>query len=315
MELRDLMQNIIDKKPPQLIIMFGDEQKVADIYIDKLAELGYKRQSLETVSQAVSKCSTKSLDKSAKLYVVNEDKDFTKAESSWDKVKEIVLNTSNILVVRYVKVNKTTKFYKRNKADMVEFPKLDDNILVKYIQKDLTSLSIENAEMLIQACSSDYGRILLEIDKIAQYNSIKSLKNENTAFKELYESGAIYSDIGDITFALTNAVIVGDLENAFLLLDKAKRSGEPTLRICSILYTNFKNMLSLLCLGKDRSNASARTGIEPRIVGMMMRQLGAYNIKDCIRNVNICQRVETGVKNGTIDADVALDYLITSLLY
>jgi DNA polymerase III delta subunit len=247
--------------------------------------------------------------------VVNEDKDFTKAESSWDKVKEIVLNTSNILVVRYVKVNKTTKFYKRNKADMVEFPKLDDNILVKYIQKDLTSLSIENAEMLIQACSSDYGRILLEIDKIAQYNSIKSLKNENTAFKELYESGAIYSDIGDITFALTNAVIVGDLENAFLLLDKAKRSGEPALRICSILYTNFKNMLSLLCLGKDRSNASARTGIEPRIVGMMMRQLGAYNIKDCIRNVNICQRVETGVKNGTIDADVALDYLITSLLY
>lgn len=315
MELRDLMQSIMDNKVPRLIIMFGDEQKVADIYIDKIESLGYKRYSLDSVSKAVAKCSTKNLDKSKKLYVVNEDKEFTKAESSWETVKDIVSKTSNVLVIRYAKINKTTKFYKRNKADIVEFQKLDNNILTKYIQKELSSLSIENCEILIGACSNDYGRILLEIDKINNYNIIKSIKNENKAFTELYETGAIYSDIGDITFSLTDAIITGDLESSFLLLDKAKRTGEPALRICSILYNNFKNMLSVLCLGRDRSNASARTGIEPRIVSMVMRQTGAYNIKECIRNVNICQQVETGVKNGTIDAEIALDYLVTSLLY
>lgn len=315
MELIELMQAIVDKKPPKFIIMFGDEQKIVDIYIDKIAELGYSRLNLETVSQAIYKCSTKSLSKSPKLFVVVEDNEFTKAENSWAKVNSIVSNSSNILIVRYTKVNKTTKFYKRNKSYAVEFNKLDTSILTKYIKKDLSDLSVENCEILIEACSNDYGRILLEIDKVLQYKQSKQLESSNTAFTELFDNGVIYSDIGDITFALTNAITIGDIETSFILLDKAKRCGEPALRICSILYTNFRNMLSVLCLGKDRSNASSRTGIESKRVYMIMKQTGAYNIKECIRNVNICQRVEAGIKSGYIDSDIALDYLVTSLLF
>lgn len=315
MELIELMQAIVDKKPPKFIIMFGEEQKVVDIYIDKIAKLGYNRLNLETVSQAVSKCSTKSLSKSPKLLVVSEDNEFTKAENSWAKVNSIVSNSSNILIVRYAKINKTTKFYKRNKPNAVEFNKLDTSILTKYIKKDLQDLSVDNCEILIGACGNDYGRILLEVDKILQYKQSKRIESSNKAFTELFETGAIYSDIGDITFDLTNAITIGDIENSFILLDKAKRCGEPALRICSILYTNFRNMLSVLCLGKDKSNASSRTGIESKRIYMIMKQTGAYNIKECIRNINICQQVEAGIKSGYIDSDIALDYLVTSLLF
>ena len=315
MELLALMQSIIDKDPPKFMILFGDEQKVADIYIDKIAELGYKKRSIDTVSQAVANCSTKSLLSSKNLFLINEDKEFMKAESSWDTVESIVSSSDNIMVIRYAKIAKNTKFYKHNISNAIEFQKLDTSILCNYILKELPDFSYDNCEMLAGLCSNDYGRILLEIDKIIHYRDAKSVQDSNIAFLELYNSNAIYSDVGDITFELTDAVVIGDIEKSFLLLEQAKRSGEPALRICSILYSNFRNMLAILCLGSDKSNASARTGIESKKLYVQMKKCGAYNIPECIRNVNICQRVETGIKNGQIDSDIALDYLITSLLY
>jgi DNA polymerase III delta subunit len=163
-------------------------------------------------------------------------------------------------------------------------------------------------------CSNDYGRILLEIDKVKHYMKATSSQDSNKAFEILLYNNAIYSDIGDITFQLTEAVIAGDLDNSFILLEKAKLSGEPVLRICSILYNNFRNMLALECLGSNKSNASARTGLDSKLTYVMLKKLGAYSIRECIRNVNICQRVESGIKTGLIEQDVAMDYLIVSLL-
>ena len=47
-------------------------------------------------------------------------------------------------------------------------------------------------------------------------------------FEELLKDGAIYSEIGDITFELTNAVLGGYPDKAIQKLDEAKRKGEPT---------------------------------------------------------------------------------------
>ena len=315
MDLRDLMQSIMDETPPRFMILFGDEQKIADIYIDKIAELGYKKRSIDTVSQAITKCSTKSLTNSKNLFLINEDKDFVKAESSWNTVKDIANTSDNILIVRYAKVAKNTKFYKQNTDSAIEFPKLDTSILCNYIKKELTDFTDDNCEMLCGLCSNDYGRILLEIDKVIHYRDAGSSQDSNIAFTELLQYNAISSDIGDITFELTDAVIVGDVEKSFLLLEQAKRCGEPALRICSILYNNFRNMLAILCLGSNKSNASARTGIDNKMLYVQMKKCGAYNVHECIRNVNICQRVESGIKTGQIDSDIALDYLITALLY
>ena len=314
MTLRDLMGYVINENPPRFLIFFGEEQKVADIYIDKISELGFEKKSLESVAQVISKCSTKSLVHKPTLYLVNEDSEFSKSEGSWDKVKSIVETSGNILIIRYTKLAKNTKFYKRNSDSAVEFNRLDESILSKYITNDLSDFSVDNCNTLCRMCSNDYGRILLEIDKVKHYMKAKSSQDSNKAFEILLYNNAIYSDIGDITFQLTEAVIAGDLDNSFILLEKAKLSGEPVLRICSILYNNFRNMLALECLGSNKSNASARTGLDSKLTYVMLKKLGAYSIRECIRNVNICQRVESGIKTGLIEQDVAMDYLIVSLL-
>ena len=74
----------------------------------------------------------------------------------------------NMLIHLLTIVDKRTKFYKAYKDAIIEFERLSDTMLKKYIQKEI-KLSERNTERLIDVCEHDYGRILLEIDKIKRY--------------------------------------------------------------------------------------------------------------------------------------------------
>ena len=67
-------------------------------------------------------------------------------------------------------VNRAT-FYKHYKDEIIDFEPLPDGILKKYIQKEI-ALSDKSCQKLIDICEHDYGRILLEIDKIKRYVDI-----------------------------------------------------------------------------------------------------------------------------------------------
>lgn len=134
-------------------------------------------------------------------------------------------------------------------------------------------------------------------------------------FEELLKDGAIYSEIGDITFELTNAVLGGYPDKAIQKLDEAKRKGEPTLRICSILYEGFRNLVAYTGLGKDKQNAGVRTGLTDWQIKQCIDLSGGYNMKELIRNMLLCQRVESGVKTGTIEEDTVLEYLVLHCLH
>ena len=133
-------------------------------------------------------------------------------------------------------------------------------------------------------------------------------------FEELLKDGAIYSEIGDITFELTNAVLGGYPDKAIQKLDEAKRKGEPTLRIISILYDGFRNLVSYNALGKDKKDAGKRTGLTGWQIKQCIDLNGGYSMKELIRNMMLCQRIESGIKNGTIEEEIALEYCILSCL-
>ena len=130
----------------------------------------------------------------------------------------------------------------------------------------------------------------------------------------LIKQGAIYSEIGDITFELTNAVLGGYPDKAIQKLDEAKRKGEPTLRIISILYDGFRNLVSYNALGKDKKDAGKRTGLTGWQIKQCIDLNGGYSMKELIRNMMLCQRVESGIKTGTIDEEIALEYLVLGCL-
>ena len=318
MELVDLMKSISCNSIPHFLILYGEEQKIIDIYIKNIVKsVDGKRVVVDNVSQVIKYNGKKSLDKSIKVYVVTEDTAFLTKDESWETVRNSM--RKNYIVLRYHSLDKRSAFVKNNQQNIVEFSHLSDEVLQQYIYRDLPDLSDENASKLISYCNNDYGRILMEIDKIWQAQSSR-LSNfninldSNDCFEELDKQGLFHKEIGDITFELTDAVLGGYPEKAIQKLDEAKRKGEPAMMIASILYNGFRNLLAYQGLGSNKQGAVERTGLSKGDIWRCSKNVGGYSIEEVKRNMLICQNIESGVKTGTVDEDIALEYLVLSCL-
>ena len=313
MELVDLMKAISENNIPHYLVLFGEEQAILNIYIQHIAQ-NYKIVHCETVAYALSQVGKKSIDKSNKVYIVNEDNAYIKAEESWKNVKQTFDKSRHILLIRYHSLDKRGKFYLNNKQNSVEFTHLSEDVLISYINQKLPDLSEKNASKLVEYCSNDYGRILLEVDKIKQYSSVRADLTIDSCFVQLDKQGLFHKEIGDITFELTNAVLGGYSETAIQKLDEAKRKGEPAMMIASILYNGFRNLLAYQGLGSNKHNAVERTGMSKGELYGCTKNVGGYSIAEVKRNMLKCQEVEAGIKMGTIDEEIALEYIVLSCL-
>lgn len=318
MELVDLMKSISCNSISHFLILYGEEQKIIDIYIQNiLNSVEGKKVVIDNVSQAIKDNGKRSLDKSIKVYVVTEDTAFLTKDESWENVRKSM--HKNYVILRYHSIDKRSAFVKKNQQNIVEFSHLSDEVLQQYIYRDLPDLSDENSSKLISYCNNDYGRILMEIDKIWQTQSSR-LSNfninldSNDCFEELDKQGLFHKEIGDITFELTDAVLGGYPELAIKKLDEAKRKGEPAMMIASILYNGFRNLLAYQGLGSNKQGAVERTGLSKGDIWRCSKNVGGYSLAEVKRNMLICQNIESGIKTGKIDSEIALEYLVLSCL-
>ena len=97
-------------------------------------------------------------------------------------------------------------------------------------------------------------------------------------------------------------------------LDEAKRKGEPVMTITYILYSGFRNLLAYQGLGSNKKDAMERTGLTKGELYGCTKNVGGYNIKEVKRNMLFCQEIESGIKMGKIDEDIALEYLVLNCL-
>lgn len=313
MELVDLMKAISENDIPHYLVLFGEEQVILNIYIQHIAQ-NYKIVHCDTVAYALSQVGKKSIDKSNKVYIVNEDNAYTKAAESWKNVKQTFEKSRHILLIKYHSLDKRSKFYLNNKQNSVEFTHLSEDVLISYINQKLPDLSEKNASKLVEYCSNDYGRILLEVDKIKQYSSVRTDLTIDSCFVQLDKQGLFHKEIGDITFELTNAVLGGYTDTAIQKLDEAKRKGEPAMMIVSILYNGFRNLLAYQGLGNNKQGAMERTGMSKGELYGCTKNVGGYSIAEVKRNMLKCQEVEAGIKMGTVDEEIALEYIVLSCL-
>lgn len=317
MELVDLMKRISSNDIPHFLILFGEEQTILNIYLTHILEVtNTKRISANSVSYIMQNINKKRFDKSLRLYVVQDDMAFLKAEDSWETVRNT--STKDYIILRYHSLDKRSAFVKKNQQNLVEFARLSKGVLQTYIAKDLPDLSEKNSSKLVEYCNYDYGRILMEIDKIKQwqehYTDNEGTPKTDSVFKLLDKQGLFHKEIGDITFELTNAVLGGYPETAIQKLDEAKRKGEPAMMIVSILYNGFRNLLAYQGLGSNKQGAMERTGMTKGELYGCTKNVGGYSITEVKRNMLKCQEIEAGIKMGTIDEDIALEYAVLSCL-
>ena len=314
-KLPQLMQEIVNNQVPHYNIFTGEEIAVQKIYIDKILE-GYKRVDCDSVAQALQKSRTKSLTGSNRAFIVVDDNLYMKDEKAWEIAQNSFSKASkNILIIIYSSIDKRSKkFLSKNDEYIVSFDRLSEDVLVKYIQKDI-NLSDENTQKLVELCESDYSRILLEIDKIKSYTDANSKDIfPNDAFSILLEQGVIYQPIGDITFKLTDAVLRGELDTTEKYLKMTIEKEESPILVLSVLYTGFHNMLMVMDLGSNKKDASKRTGLTPFQVGQATKNIGGYKREEVKRALFIIQDVESGIKTGKYDMETAMQYAILEIM-
>lgn len=315
MELSELMKKIAGNDIPHYLVLYGQEQTVLDMYIKQIVSVTQSQAVyVDNVSSVIKQCGKKSLTKSVKCYIVSDDLSYLKAETVWDKIKKDFKKSKDYLVLRYHTLDKRDKFSHNNKENLTEFAHLSEEVLQQYIYRDLPDLSEKNALSLIEYCNYDYGRILMEIDKVKQYMSVRSDLTVDNCFNQLDKQGLFHKEIGDITFELTNAVLGGYTDQAIVKLDEAKRKNEPAMVIASILYSGFRNLLAYQGLGKNKQGAMERTGLTKGELYGCSKNMGGYSLSEVKRNMLFCQQVESGIKTGLIDEDIALDYLVLHCL-
>lgn len=315
MKLPDLQKQIVSKNIDRVLLLFGEEVAIMDIYLDKIYKAtGGDVLRFDSVREAYAKLVQRRITTSgSRVFVVRDDKDFLKADKEWAKVFNAAENSDDYFIVIYSTMDRRGKFYKQNQEKLCEFEKLNSSMLAGYVDKLLPGMSNADKELFSEICECSYSRILLEADKVKHYAQVNYLENSR-AFRDLLKQGVIYQPIGDITFSFTDAILTRNKRDTAKYLLQSKAVGESEVLTLSVLYSGFKQILMVQGLGRDQSEPCKRTGLTPWQVKMAKEKQGHYSIPELVNALKVIRFVEKGIKTGAIDADVAVEYVIVNIM-
>ena len=306
MTLAELKAEMMSGRMRQIYIFTGTEIEVRGIYLKQMAKLGkFEIKWIDEVSDIIQSSRKKSMIASRTLYVLSESAEILKNEKALEAVSNCI--GKNMLVCMFTALDKRVKLYKQYKDIIVEFETLKSEILKKYIQKEI-ELSDRNCEKLMEICEHDYGRCLLEIDKIKCFDH----EAFNIAFERLLRDGTIHQPPKDVIFDFVDAVMQRDAYTAFKLMQESYDSGEATLVMISNLYSNFKATLQVKsCKSRDIAKS---TGLNTWQINNAKKYIGNYSVKELINAMQTVRNAEVGIKSGTIDEEIAVPQILVNIL-
>ena len=316
MDVATLKAKIKSNQLPSYLIFSGDEWKVQQIYIDQISKVtGKKCVRIDSITDIYGKLKNKSFVLKSVVYIVRDDKELMTNEKLQAQIEQVL--GDNILIHLLTNVDKRTKFYKRYKACICDFERLSDTLLKKYTSKEI-KLSERNLERLIDICEHDYGRILLEIDKIKRYYFYHQTHgdrygvNYDVSFNDLVKDGTIYVPAQDSIFDFVDAVLNRDCNNLFELLQECYEHGEATMVMLSVLYTNAKAVLQVQSY--EGNNLSKATGLSSWQIKNAKAHLHKYTNQELVNMLKLIQKCESGIKTGLIEEQFAIEYILVRIL-
>ena len=293
-------------------IFTGPEWEVQKLYIKHIAKARNQRVvRIDSILDIYGKLRNRSFMLKPVCYVIRDDVEIIQNERIQTQLDSGLLG-QNTCILLLTTVDKRTKFFKQYKDRIVEFEPLKPQILAKYIKRHI-DLSDSNCELLMQLCENDYGRCLLEIDKIKRYNDyLGSAKMYDGVFRKLVDGGIIYTPPKDAIFDLVHSILIGDRGQSFRLWKECEAIGESTLAILSVLYNNTRAVLQVqTCESRDISKSTGLTGWQ---IKCAKENLNYYTVEELLKLLKLIQEVESGIKQGNIEEQIAMPYILTNVL-
>lgn len=313
MEITEVKAHIKNKAFNKFYIFAGSEWKVQRLYLDQISKVsGKELKYINSIADIYGKRNNKSFIQKFYIYVIRDDKELLQNEKLQAQLNSII--GENILILLLTSIDKRTKFYKSYSDKIVEFESLKPEILKKYIQKEV-NLSNKNTEKLIEVCEYDYGRCLLEINKIHCYALDAELNgydmDSNESFEELLKQGTIYQPPKDAIFDFIDAILDVDINLAYNLYHQCLEVGEATMVMISVLYTNAKAVLQVQsCKSSDISKS---TGLTSWQINNAKKHLNKRRIGELLDIIEACQESQQAIVTGEIEEEFIIDNLLTRI--
>lgn len=311
MQLSELKEQLVNKTVKPLYIFTGPEIAIMNIYIDKIATVsGTQLKRVDNVSAIYSKLQNNTFTTRLSCYVIRNDKEFTTQEKVWQSLNTGVIQGKNVIILIYDNIDKRGKFYKEFANQIVEFEKLSTEVLAKYIKKEI-GLPESYGTDLAEICDNDYSRILLECDKLKHLSNVLNT-NIETTYRTAIQDKLIYISPKDVIFSFIDSVCRREPQNVYRLYAELMAINESPLAIISLLYNNFRAMLLVQSAGSG--DIATRTGLTPWQIKVAKEKGNNYSVPELVKALRTIREVERGIKTGTIEQNVAVDYLLVNVL-
>lgn len=313
MDVSGLKAHIQTNTIPNILIFSGTECEVQKIYIQQISKVtGLETKRIDSVTDVVAKFKSVSFVQKDYIYIARDDNEYMQNEKLQTLVKQTI--GKNYFILLLTSVDKRLKFYKTYKDSIIEFEALKPAILKKYIQKQI-ALSDKSCNKLMEVCEYDYGRCLLEIDKIKRYaegNPTLIRNVEENAFEILLNDGTINTPPKDAIFEFVDAILDRKTITTFNLYEQCKAIGEATLVMISVLYNNAKAVLQVQSCESDDIGKS--TGLTNWQIVNAKKHVGNFRNGGLIHIMQLCIEAEQGIKTGKIEEQFAVEYILVNIL-
>lgn len=313
MDASGLKSHIQTNTIPSLLIFTGPEWAVQNIFIEQIAKVkGLETKRVDSIADVIGKLKSHSFIDKKYIYIARDDTEYMQNEKLQALVDTNIGN--NIFILLLTNVDKRLKFYKAYKDSIVEFEPLKPAVLKKYIQKQI-ALSDKACDKLMEVCEYDYGRCLLEIDKIKCYELAAEIAGydciQDEAFEDLLDDGTIYTPPKDAIFDFVDSILDRSVK-CFDLYEQCRAVGEATLVMISVLYNNAKAVLQVQsCTNSDVSKTTGLTGWQ---IVNAKKHLNKYRNGELVDIMRRCIECEQGIKTGKIEEQFAVEYILVNVL-
>lgn len=313
LNLPELKQEILEHKVRPLYVFIGEELALQDLYIQKISEIsGLEKVRVDSLKSIYNRISAKTLIKTTpKIYITRDDEAYYKEEKVWSNLIQGKTQKQNIIILLYTNIDKRSKFCKEHETVLTEFELIAPSLLKNRLQA-ITKMPVQYCEDIVKLCGGNYGCIQHELYKLSMFAKINSC-SLNTAYLEFKKQNLIHEYIGDIIFDFTNAVVERNSKLAYSLLAKLQKTDEGTIKVLSVLYTNFRNMLIVQSTNQNERNEQV-LGLSSGIIYMTGKKCGKYTLSELVNILRLLQSIESGIKTGKVDESIALDYFLAMII-
>lgn len=296
-----------------LYIFTGEEIYIRNLYIEQIVDLGFIWKELPTVAELFKSVGTTKLIQKPTLYVIRDDMDFIKQDSTvWDKLVAWVNNSVNKVILIYNNIDKRNKFFKTFEENTVKFEKLSETVLLKYVQKE-ADISRENALDLIHRCDSNFNLCLLELNKVIMFSLSNNISIDE-AYKKCCADRVVLDLPKESLEKYITAVMNKDFSLAIEISNDFDFTEEPPLKILAFLYNSFEALFAVvayesgLSLKKNESGANFWAVKNAEIFGIK------WQIKQVRDMMDFIQFLESGIKMGIVSVDAAIPMLSVTFI-